>query len=105
MKCKNLVKIGVKKLGSHSPNVLSIGHLSQAQQEEWFELSKRNINEFERCDGNLTASVKGYADCCYCEIEVRFECDRCKVNYHPYLPDENNIEEFLTKIVQEMPDD
>ena len=101
MKCRCLIPIDTSKRCRN--NILYLGLLSREEQEEWCKTYKKDISKYKVCDGNLQAHVEAvdepyYGGTC-AELLVYFTCDNCYSNHHPYLPNKDNIEEFITRVV------
>jgi len=65
-------------------------------------------DEFERCDGNVKASINVHIDggcsCCgYANLEVEYKCDKCGNTHFEELPrDEESLSELLTEHVAKL---
>lgn len=75
----------------------------------WFELKNRRQSTagFDRCDGEVEASVSIVNTGCCChsgeELEVKYRCQKCGNTFYPELPDaEWKISRFVTRLIADM---
>ena len=107
MKCKNWIPKPEFREGKWKKNkVYEIGHLTAEEVVDWQHQLRINLVNHEICGGNLVAHVEANLEPEWggqsANLEVYFTCDKCGSTIHRYLPDEYNIEEFLTKVVEDM---
>jgi len=106
---KKLTKTGQKKLFGTLPfNWELYGFIESLSKKTKDRLDLDNIDV---CDGRIVSNIgcheePGYGEeySTWAELDVIFECEVCKQQYHPNLPrDEASLNEWLTKIIAELP--
>lgn len=71
-------------------------------------IPKVSLSKVNRCQGKIvifvTAEEEPYMGGSSATLEVNYRCDTCGHRFYPRLPTSYNINEWLTKVIEELPD-
>lgn len=99
MKCQNLIPKNKK------PTQYNTYYLDHLEDKELY-YSKTDLSNHKVCGGKIKAEIKAIDEPTwggsYASLEIKYTCEKCKSVFHPYLPNEYNINDFLTKKIEEM---
>lgn len=112
MKCKakvvyykDLKKDGSKRIFTTlSPSVNITNFIKHIPPKK---LEKLDVGKFYECQGKIVPHIGCHDEPTfgdhYAELDISFQCDTCKHNYYPQLPDSaDKLNEWLNDLMENM---